>query len=237
MILVKKKHLYILVTLVCVMLVFGELRFFMALRSVDLVADLQVKYEVESFIFASIVLTIIVYLFLVFFMRQSDNVLKRMDKMIELSEYGKHDIAGHLGKLDRLGEKIGYLTYNFRDFSKKQALKISSLAGITDVLVRNNEAPVLIFNRHGNIIACSGRLLDVLQVPEEDLLKTNYNEIVLSPPYNQLFYELEGVKERSGTEKMVMRAGGRDLEEDAVFYPVTNSDGVLSHIVGVLVNK
>ena len=233
MILVKKKHLYVLVTLVCILLVFGEIRFFMALKSVNLATNLAVKYEVESFVFASIILTISVYLFLVFFMRKSDNVLKRLDKMIELSEYGKHDVSGHLKKLNKLGKKIEYLLYNFKELNAKQALKISSLSAIISILVKNNESPIFLLNRHGNITECSDRLLALLGVESRDMVKRNFNDLFEDEEYSQLFYELEeagGVVEKG---KKSIRIQGKELTQETSFFPVKNSRGDISHIIGV----
>ena len=103
MIIVKKRNLYILAFLVCLLLILGELRFFFALERANLSANLQIKYEIESFIFASIVFALIVFLFLVYFVRASNNILKILDKLIEISDYGEHDISSHLKRLGKCG--------------------------------------------------------------------------------------------------------------------------------------
>ncbi len=234
MILVKKRHLYILVTLVCILLVFGEVRFFRALKSVNLAVNMEVKYEMESFIFNSIVLTLAVYLFLVYFMRKSSNVLKRLDKMIELSEYGKYDISGHLQKLGRLGKKIEYLLYHFRELSDMKTLKISSLSGINDLLIRNNEQPLFLLNRHGNVVNCSDPFLTLFRAKKDAIMKRNINELFKDVNYEEFFFELEKARDHVIKEDVTIEINGSRHQYKVDFYSIVNAKGDISHIVGVL---
>lgn len=233
MILVKKKYLYTLVTLVCILLVFGEIRFFLALKSVNLAANLAVKYEVENFIFASIVLTMIVYLFLVFFMRKSDNVLKRLDKMIELSEYGEHDISTHLKKLDTLGRKIEDLLHYFKDLNEMKTLKISSLSSIVNLLMQQSTAPVFLFNRHGDMVNCSDSFLAELGATREAIMCLNVNRIVKGASSSDLFIEVEEKGKSVVREEVAMEIDGNPLTRTVELHPIINAEGNISHIAGI----
>jgi PAS domain-containing protein len=236
MILVKKINLYILVALVCVFLVSGEVRFFLAVKSVHLPSNLEFKYEVESFIFASIVLTIIVALFLIYFMRKSRNVFKSLDKIIDLSAYGEHDISGHLKQLGLLGTKINYLLYNLKDLNEKKSLRISSLSGINDLLIKKNEAPIFLLNRHGNIVNCSDRLLSMMGLSKDDIIKRNINLMFKDINYEETFFELERAPRRQLVLKRDVTAqiAARIKKYRAEFYPITNAKNQISHIVGIL---
>jgi len=233
MILVKRRNLYILITLICFLLILGELRFFHALSSVELSGNLAVKYQVESFIFASVILTLVVYLFLVYFMRQSDNVMKRLDKMIELSGYGEHDISMHLKKLGKFGKKIDHLIYNIKALNDMKSLKISSLAGIKNLLIQKNSAPLFLLNRHGNIAECSDAMLKLVSAKREEVIKRNFDELFRGVKYEELFFDLEKIRERNMTKSVVLDIGGRSHEYNTKFYAIDNANGEISHIVGV----
>ncbi|MBT8491124.1 MAG: PAS domain-containing protein [Deltaproteobacteria bacterium] len=235
MILIKKKHLYTLVILVCILLVFGEVRFFLALKSVNLAANLEVKYEVESFIFASIVMILIVYLFLVFFMRRSDNVLKRLDKMIELSEYGEYDISAHLKKLDMLGQKIENLLYYFKDLNEMKTLRISSLSAIVNLLMQQSTAPVFLFNRHGDMVNCSDSFLVALGAPREAVMNLNVNSILKGASSADFFIDVEDKRTSVVREEVAMEIDGNSLTRTMELHPVVNAKGDISHIAGILV--
>jgi len=235
MILIKKRHLYTLVILVCILLVFGEVRFFLALKSVNLAANLEVKYEVESFIFASIVLILIVYLFLVFFIRRSDNILKRLDKMIELSEYGEYDISAHLKKLDMLGQKIKNLLYYSRDLNEMKTLRISSLSAIVNLLMQQSTAPVFLFNRDRNMVNCSDSFLVALGAPRETVMNRNVNRILKGSSSSDLFIEVEEKGTSVVREDVAMEINGNQLTQTVRLHPVVNAKGDISHIVGILV--
>jgi len=233
MILIKKRHLYTLVILVCILLVFGEVRFFLALKSVNLAANLEVKYEVESFIFASIVMILIVYLFLVFFMRRSDNILKRLDKMIELSEYGEYDISAHLKKLDMLGQKIKNLLYYSRNLNEMKTLRISSLSATVSLLMQQSTMPVFLFNRHGDMENCSNSFLAALGTPREAVMNLNVNNILKGASSADFFIDVEGKRTSVIREEVAMEIDGNSLTRTIELHPVVNARGDISHIVGI----
>ncbi|MFC1480148.1 PAS domain-containing protein [Candidatus Omnitrophota bacterium] len=232
MILVKKSNLYILTTLISALLVFGEIKFFMAIKSVNLPANLDFKYEVENFVFASIVLTLIVGLFLVYFIRKSHNIFKRLDMMIELSEYGKHDISAHLKQLGRLGEKINYLLYNLNDLNDKRSLRISSLSRISSLLIEKNSAAVFLLNRHGNTTDCSDHLLSMLGIDRSAVIKQNVNKLFKDINYNELFFELEKKRSIIIKEDVVAEINAQATKHRVHFYPIVNSNDQISHIIG-----
>lgn len=234
MILVRKRNLYILVTLVFLLLVSGEVRYFLALKSVNLVTNLEVKYELENFIFAFIVLTIIVYSFLIYFVRASMNVLKSLDRMIDLSEYGKQDIGAHLKRLGSLGDKIDYLLYHFKELSKMKSLKISSLSGISGLLIEKNSMPLFLLNRHGNVVDCSDELLSVMGIDKNMIVKQNANNIFKDMDYEELFFDLERSRNFITREHAEVEVNGKKIKGKVDFYPIINAENQISHVIGIL---
>ena len=231
MILIKKIYLFILAALVIVLLVYGEIRFFLTLESVRLSHNLQVKYEVENFIFASIVLALAVGLFLIFFIKKSDNVLKRLDKMIDLSEYGKYDISGHLKRLGQLGEKIRLILRRSEELSYMKSLKISSQTNIVDLLIEKYKAPLFLLNRHGNLVDCSKEFLDMMNTERNIIIKKGFNEIFKEMSYEDLFFDIEKVRDHITKKGATAEFGDVKKRLDLNLYPIANAEGQISHII------
>ncbi len=225
MIIIKKTSLYIVTALVLLLLVAGELRFFLAIQSIETHTNLDFKYEVESFIFASIVLTLVVVLFLVYFIRKSENILKRLDKMIELSEYGKHDISAHLKKIGKLGNKVEYLLYHYKRLNEMKSLKISSLSGMTGFLVARCEAPLFVLDRSGIVQNCSDGLSSELKTEKKVIIGSRLSVLFKDTDPEELFFDLE--KSRVPVTKESM---GRTI----VYYPIMNSENEVANVIGVI---
>jgi hypothetical protein len=180
------------------------------------------------------VLTIIVYSFLIYFLRASMNVLKSLDRMIDLSEYGKQDIGAHLKKLGNLGDKIEYLLHHFRELSEMKSLKISSLSGISGLLIEKNSMPLFLLNRHGNVVDCSDELLSVIGIDKDMIIKQNANNIFKDMDYEELFFDLENARNFITRKDAEIEINGKKAKGKVEFYPIVNAEDQISHIIGIL---
>jgi len=237
MILVRKKYLYVLVCLFFLLLVFGEIKFFFALRSINLKANLDVKYEIESFIFASIVFVLIVYLFLMNFIRTSENILKKLDKLIELSRYGKYDISMQLKQMGILGLKVNYLILSLNRLSGMKSLKISSLAGINDFLIAGSSKLLFLLDHRGNILNCSDRLLGSMKIRKKRIVDQDLRELFRNIDSEELLF---GIRKNRGTvvrEGLPVKMEGREQRRKVVFYPIANTGNEVSHVIGVIAEE
>ena len=234
MILVKRKYLYILTFLFSLLLIFGEVKFFFALRSANLTSNLDVKYQAENFIFASIVLFLILYLFLFDFIRKSSNILRKLDKIIGLSEYGTRDISGHLKDLGILGEKVRYLLYHLNQLNEMKSLKISSLSGINSFLMSKVEEKIFILDYNGDIIDCGPRFPEMIGEKKEGVLNSNINDFYRDLSPGELYSDIE--KTRSPIEKtdVALTIGKKEERQNITFYPVFNANNQISHLIGLV---
>ncbi|MDP8299736.1 MAG: PAS domain-containing protein [Candidatus Tantalella remota] len=234
MILVKRKHLYILTLLFCILLIFGEVKFFYALNKLNLEGNLDLKYEVENFIFAAVCLFLIVFLFLVNFMRMSRNILRKLDKIIELSEYGRLDISEHLKEIGPIGDRVRYLIHQLEKMNRMKSLKISSLSGINSFLVKRAAETLFYFDYKGNILDCSETFIKKFKINREEMTGKNVSGLFKTLVPSALFCELE--KKRSAlvkdNEKITVR--NEDKSVEVTLYPVMNADNEVSHAVAVI---
>ncbi|MEA3489818.1 MAG: PAS domain-containing protein [Candidatus Omnitrophota bacterium] len=234
MILVKKKYLYVLTVLLCIIVIFGEIRYFHAIESANLTADLDIKYEVENFIFAAIVLFIIVFVFLINFVRASRNILKKLDKMIEVSEYGKYDISSHLNEMGKFGSRIKYLLYYQNNLNEMKSLKISSLSGLNNFLLGKIEKMLFIADYSGNIINCSDCLPRRLEIAKENIIGQDINELFSDVRSEGLFAGLNKKRNPLAIDDLRMKINEKERKCGVTFHPIFNANNEVSHIVGVI---
>ena len=233
MILVKKRYLLALTSVLCLLVIFGELKFFMALQSINMHTNLTLKYEVENFIFAAIVVLITVVVFFFAFIRASENVLRRLDKMIELSEYGKHDVSSHMEKLGVLGTKVNHLTYNLNSLSSMRAVKISSLSDIIDFLMDRSGDMVILTDYKGRILDCSSKMASEFNVDKSRIAGLKARDILKEENFDDLISGVKDARKAIKKEKIVLEIAGKEKKCVGIFYPVINSDKQISNFIGV----
>ena len=234
MYLVKKRYLYVLTALVVILVVLGEVRFFHAIRSANLTSNLEIKYEVENFIFAAILLVVVVFLFLINLIRTSKNILKKLDKMIEVSEYGKLDVNAHLKEMGHLGTRVSYLLYYLNHLNDMKTLKISSVSGINDYLMKRVGESLLIADAAGEVLDCSEQLLDVLKVSKGDIVTKDVDDIFKDILADSLFAELRDKRRPLVKDALEVKAGGVERKHRVAFHPVINADNEVSHVICVI---
>ncbi len=234
MILVKKKHLYILTFLFMLLVVFGEIKFFFAIKSMSKVTDLDIKYEVENFIFASIILVLIVFFFLVNFIRTSNNVLKKLDKMVELSSYGKYDVGEHLKRLGKLGDRVKYLIYHLDNLNNMKTLKISSLSQMNEFLMKRSGEALFLMDRYGMIMNCSEALPVKMKADMSSFMGREFKDVFAGMDLEELFYALERGRQAVTKESVDVRMDGREEKYKVTFYPIINAAENVSHAIGSL---
>jgi len=233
MILVRKRHLYTLVSIFFALLVFGEIKFYHLIKRAGLNADLAMKYEVENFIFTAVVFFLLMALFLIYFIRASRNVLKKLDKMVELSEYGKYDISSQLKEIGDLGTRVDYLLYYLHELNAMKSLKISSMAGMNRFFMDKSCESALVVDYAGNITACTTRFLDKFGIGRKDLEGVKLHEVAPALHSEELYVEIDKrtVLDKKGS---VLKGKWGDVTRDLKFYPVVNSKGEVSHMICVV---
>jgi len=234
MILVRKRDLFILTMLFCFIVIFGEIKFFAALKSVEVHTNLALKYELENFIFASVVILLIVFLFFINFVKMSDNVLKRLDKMVELSQYGEHDITQHLDEMGQIGKRVNYLLFHLDNLNEMKTLKISSLSRVSDFLVDRADEEMFLLDCRGNIINCSEKLAKEAEVNKKDINGKNIKDFFKQVDFENIYRELESKRSKIDKHDMILDMKGKDDKRRVAFIPIMNSMEHIAYIVGIV---
>jgi hypothetical protein len=193
--------------------------------------DLDLKYEIENFIFAFIIIILIVYIFLVHFIRKSTNLLKRMDKLIELSEFGKYDIHTHLDKLGTFGEKVNYLLFHLSRLNDLKTLKISTSSNIIRILLKQITKKIYIFDRAGNLLDYGNLPFDGEQNSGQN---TVFSDIFPGLNCEDIYMELDSIRKVIKLENIKVISEEGENGPVVEFYPVINAEGKLSNTVAVV---
>ena len=218
----------------CLLVVFGEIKFFMAIQSINQNTNLELKYEIENFIFATIVVLLLGSVFFVGFIRGSENILKRMDKMIQLSDYGKHDVSAHLERLGRIGKKVNYLTYNLNNLNEMRMKKISSLSEIIDFLMGRSGDMILLTDPTGKVLDCSKKLTQEFKTESKYVEGRNLNDFLVEEDFDDIFHSLQKKRSAVEKEKLHVRIGSHDKRKKSIFLPVMNVDNEVSNVIAIL---
>ncbi|MDO9528714.1 MAG: PAS domain-containing protein [Syntrophales bacterium] len=234
MILVRKRDLLVLTILFCFIVIFGEIKFFTALKSIEVHTNLVLKYELENFIFASVVILLIVLLFFINFVRMSDNVLKRLDKMVELSQYGKYDITQHLDEMGQIGKRVKYLLFHLNNLNEMKTVKISSLSRVSDFLVDRADEEMFILDCRGTIINCSEKLAKEVEVNKKDINGKNIKDFFKQVDFENIYRELESKRSKIDKDDITLDIKGKDNERKITFIPIMNSMEHIAYIVGIM---
>lgn len=234
MILVRKRDLFILTMLFCFIVIFGEIKFFAALKSIEVHTNLALKYELENFIFAFVVILLIVFLFFINFVRMSDNVLKRLDKMVELSRYGQYDITQHLDEMGQIGKRVKYLLFHLNNLNEMKTVKISSLSGVSDFLVDRADEEMFILDCRGIIINCSEKLAKEAEVDKKDIKGKNIKNFFKQVDFENIYRELESKRSKIDKDDIILDMKGKDSKRSVAFIPIMNSMEHIAYIVVIV---
>lgn len=128
---------------------------FVILRDRSIVSAEEGRYYGEILLYLSLLFSIIIAVMYSFIFFRNKNILKELDKIIEMSLYSNFSPEQSLKRLSTIGEKIGQLYKNVNAVSEKRALKISSLHGLNTFLLDNVSLPLVITDVRGVVTAAS----------------------------------------------------------------------------------
>ena len=172
-----------------------------------------------SFLFCLLLAGLHGYVFI-----RNRNILKELDKIIEMSMYNNFSPVQSLERLSTIGERIGQLYKNVSVVSEKRALKISSLHNLSQFLLNNIAQPVLVTDVRGVVTYLSKQFLE--RYPDQSGLSAT--SIVNFIPELKIQQVLDHFHENYPS--MEKRLGRMDL----TVYPVRNREFEVAHLIFVI---
>jgi transcriptional regulator with PAS, ATPase and Fis domain len=237
MVQVKSRYLYLLDLLVCACLLVLGITYYVVAQTLNVYGDLSIKYQAENILYLTIVFVIGVNLYFFFMLRRSKKLLKDLDKVIELTKYGRHDISEFLKRWGELGEKINFLLFQIHQINQMQSLKISSLSGVVDFLFKHTRASLLLADAQGKITVASGQLAVALDTTAEELVGRHVAELAEDINFEGIFLELERSYSPVTKEAVVLTHREKRVQVNLAFCPVLNAANQLSMVIVAAENE
>ncbi len=128
------------------------------------------KLYAELLLYLSILFAVLLAALHGFMFIRNKNILKELDKIIEMSAYNNFSPVESLRRLSTIGEKIGQIYKNVSFISEKRALKISTLHNLTQLLLNNIALPVIVTDVRGAVIYLSKQFRE--KYPEQSGLSS-----------------------------------------------------------------
>lgn len=236
MLLIKKSHMYQIIFIYCLIISFLGFTFYKILIHSNIQHDPNIKYLAENFIYYSIVLIIIIILIFLKIIFKSKNILKELDKIIQISKQGNYNISDYIKKLDVFGEKISYILTQSINLSNMKSLKINSLSKINNFLIENNKGIIILIDSFGNIINCSKQFFNKFKTSKDLILNKHIKEFIKNLDFENLSIELEKTHDIIVKKDLTVEIEKKKTTLNFIFFPFYNIQNQMSHIL-LTINK
>ena len=182
------------------------------------------RYLGETVLFISIVCASVIAVLFGFIFIRNRNVLRELDKVIEMSMYNNYSPLQSLSRLSVIGDKIGTIYRNLSILSEKRALKISSLHNLNTFLIDFLPFPAAVLDIQGTVIYTSREMregYEVLKTSEAVSITALFSDLNFQNVIHQLKENISFVEETVGRSTLT-------------FHPVRNRNLEISNIVCTL---
>ncbi len=148
------------------------------------------KADAESFLFAALLIALVIIVFFSHALIKSRNISREMAKLIHLSSIGGFTPGTSLKRLGKLGEQINDLYYHLNSMSKKRSMKITSQAALLDFITTNAQIPVVTTDSTGRILYSSKTLLDRNNTAKNEIINKEIEHLLpninIATVYNEM---------------------------------------------------
>ena len=214
-----------LLLLSCAGVLFFGIRDYLLITGSATLSQGELKIRGETVLYLSIVFAIAILLSFFLVLLRSRYIFRALDKISEMTRYGNFSIAGSLGRIGPLGDKILQLNQRLTELNEMKSLRISSLVSINSFLLNNSRLALLVTDITGKISRVSTRCLEKLKKESAEVVGRHITEVLP---------ELDFQSSIATMEKQPGELELRDLKESPTLYPVFNSKNELSNIICVL---
>jgi Ni,Fe-hydrogenase III component G len=233
MIIVKKVVLYAAFFIMGALIIMLGVVNYVRLTNIGIDNIQLIKFYGDNLLYLSIVSVLILLVSVFIIQRGGIRVLKEIDKVTELSGYGRYYSGEYMKKLGRLGEKINRLFLELNRLNDMKSLKISAVSNINAFFLDNTHLHLFITDIEGTIQSCARVLLDKLKIEVQDMRSSNFSDFIKDLDFNELVVELQRSYKEVKREKVLLTAAENSFQSQFVFYPVLNVKNELSNIICV----
>ncbi|HNZ27728.1 MAG TPA: hypothetical protein PLG34_04710 [Spirochaetota bacterium] len=230
MYLIKKRYLNFIFTFFTLILLVIVALFYVILNYVDFNSEIQIKLYSERLVFAGILFAIVISAIYIIAVYKNIKVLKKLDKLIELSKYGNYEFKKELSKLGALGERIQTLFKQTTFMSEKKSFKISSMANLNNFLFENIDLNLVVCDVEGMIVNCSLSFYKKFKTEASEVLYRNINDFKILN-FKEAVFDIDKSKQPIIYKRVVMKLDDAEYKIDVTCAPILNLKNELSNVV------
>ena len=225
MILISKRILYFFVILVLgFFFILGIQGYVYFLHAAENIGQ-EMQFLAERILFLTLIFAIVATVLFFHMLRKSRNILKELDKIIELSRFSRFSSDLSIQKLGPLGDKVALLYNQISELSEKKTLKISALHNLNDFLINNIQLPLLITDVTGTIVHASKQYLDSNEKNRSEVLDASIQQLYQEIDIKNIILML--IKNKAPIENESIS------NTHVSFFPILNREGSITYVVCV----
>ncbi len=237
MFLISKYRIYFLFIFVVIVFILAGIYSYLAFTRINIENALSLKYFAENFLYYTIILLIITITIFATTVLKSKSIYKELDKVVELSRQGKYCSGDQLKKLGKLGGKIIDINSQLNSLNEMKSLKISSLSNTVNFMLDKSNLSVFMLDAQGLVTKVSRKLLEDLQVKENDILNKFAENILDNFNYSNVINELKKSKYVILKSPLIIEATDVKNDVNVVIFSIFNYRNDISNCACVLVSE
>ena len=183
----------------------------------------RARFLGEILLYVSLAGSIIAATVFGFIVYRNRNLLKELDRAVEMSLYTNFDPGGTISRMGPIGEKISALYKNLSQVSEMRSLKITALGALGDLLIGNIEFPAAVLDLEGELVKMNPQFRERI-LGDEKRRSGNIRDVDASLPIEEI---IEGMNESYGPLE------ANFAEREFTFYPVHNRNRETAYIFAV----
>jgi len=234
MYLISKLRLYMIFAGFVVLIVLLTINSYFVFIKLNPEHALSAKYFAENIIFYTLIGLIILAILLANTISRHKDLLRELDKIVELSRQGTNSLQVQFKKLGLLGEKISEINGNLNSLNELKSQKISAQSGLVNSLLEKTDARLIITNAEGRILKVSNGLLDYLQVTEKRFANVFIDDLLTDIDPSQLINNLRRTKSVGVKSRLVAERERPVIDSVWAFFPIFNARSELVYCLGLL---
>jgi hypothetical protein len=158
-----------------------------------------------------------------FILYRNRNLLKELDRAVEMSIYSNFDPVRTVSRMGAIGEKITALYKNLSQVSEMRSLKITALGALSDLLIGNIDFPAAVLDLDGELVKMNPQFRERI-LGDEKRRTGNIRNIQPNLPVEEI---IEGMNGNYGPLE------AKFADWDFTFYPVRNRNREIAYIFAV----
>ncbi|MBN1697266.1 MAG: hypothetical protein JW881_07115 [Spirochaetales bacterium] len=156
MLVIRQRRLVVFIFIILIIITVIGIRGYLIIGESSRYDNDERKYQAELFLYTAVLSDAVCLLCVLFILQGNKNIIRQLDKLIELSHAHVTYSTKGLEKLGDIGGKIKELCHTIDDLNERQALKISTQSSLITRLLSLIPSPIIVTDTAGKVTGVSG---------------------------------------------------------------------------------